>query len=341
MIWLVTDVALGRSSDCLSPIYSDAAKWPLSYGRLFFEGRAWCGNITRQVERRDARGTGKGIPPDHVPCAMWMPLPEIRTQSFWQYCPDGCFSLSHIENGHSLSPFLSPLHALPATSWRTSITGTISFSSSDLQNKKDPNALYCTHKRPQIAGYPAHDLHFLLRKKDTFCQRDLYGATVSCRILCNWRQLRRSISAHPNSCFIKYAPFRVSTHQKAYPDRSALHQFLLTRKDKDWKERPCHGKALSTGRPFQKTFLQRWCAQNNALWETFPRTLPILPFEAIMTEFLYHAISGVLILCCIVLFIWKARTTHFPKEEKKVPMILDEKIQPQKKRILGFMGRLF
>lgn len=105
MIWLVTDVALGRSSDCLSPIYSDAAKWPLSYGRLFFEGRAWCGNITRQVERGDARGAGKGIPPDHVPCAMWMPLPEIRTQSFWQYCPDGCFSLSHIENGHSLSPF--------------------------------------------------------------------------------------------------------------------------------------------------------------------------------------------------------------------------------------------
>ncbi len=61
----------------------------------------------------------------------------------------------------------------------------------------------------------------------------------------------------------------------------------------------------------------------------------------ILTEFLYHIVSGLLILVFIFIFLYKARHTHFPKEKEKIPLILNEKIVPHKRRVLGFIGKLF
>lgn len=64
--------------------------------------------------------------------------------------------------------------------------------------------------------------------------------------------------------------------------------------------------------------------------------------DFVLTEFLYHIVSGCLILCFIFLFIWKAKHISFPKEKTEFEMLLEiEKLKPQKKRVLGFPGKLF
>ena len=64
--------------------------------------------------------------------------------------------------------------------------------------------------------------------------------------------------------------------------------------------------------------------------------------DFVLTEFLYHAVSGCLILGVVVFFVWKAKNTHFPKEKPPIPrQIFDEELKPQQRRVMGFPGRLF